>query len=350
MDKNEEKRIYDLLALKISGNLSVKELQELEHLLSKYPGFRFLYDELIKPDYDNDAAMEHAQRAYSAHYYSKIYLGTHISETVDKVVEKNIQPSFLKKKTNWIVWSAAAAVIVIALFIFRYFASENQAGAVGTNLNEMITRKGSKSRLLLPDGTTVVLNADSKISYSKDFNEASRDVILSGEAFFEVAPNPARPFIVHTEKADIKVLGTAFNVRDYPEDSKFETSLIHGKVEVNMKGREPKSIFLKPSQKLVVVKDMEEDYHLTRVTELDSVVAETSWVNDKLTFVDRSFPSIASELERQFNVTIEFKNEEAAKYRYTGVFDDNRVEDILDILQIIKPFKYTVTENNVIIY
>ncbi|MFT3902413.1 MAG: FecR domain-containing protein [Niabella sp.] len=219
-----------------------------------------------------------------------------------------------------------------------------------SGLNETVTHKGSKSRLLLPDGSTVVLNADSKISYSKDFNETSRNVTLCGEAYFEVSHNPERPFIVHTQKADIKVLGTAFNVRDYPGDTKFETSLIHGKVEVDMKGHKTKPIFLKPSEKLVVAKNKEADYHLTKITELDSVVAETSWVHDKLSFVDKSFISIASELERQFNVTIEFKNNTAAKYRYTGVFDDTRVEDILDILKIIKPFKYTVTENKITIY
>ena len=88
--------MYDLLALKIAGEAAAKELQELEYLLLKYPEFKFLYDELVKPDYDKNAAREHALQAYAAHYYSKMYLEEPVDELADKGAEGVIQPALKK--------------------------------------------------------------------------------------------------------------------------------------------------------------------------------------------------------------------------------------------------------------
>ncbi|MFT3902412.1 MAG: hypothetical protein QM727_04530 [Niabella sp.] len=116
------KRIYDLLALKISGEASVKELQELGDLLSKYPEFRFLYDELIKLDYDKNAAMEHALQAYTAHYYSKIYLSEHAHQITDKPVDKNAQQRLVNRKSKWAIWSATVVGIIAIIMIFKYLS------------------------------------------------------------------------------------------------------------------------------------------------------------------------------------------------------------------------------------
>ena len=104
---------------------------------------------------------------------------------------------------------------------------------------KLLSTKGSRSRSLLPDGTTVWLNAGSKLYYENDFN-GTREVRLEGEAFFDVVKQTDRPFIVHTSGIDIKVLGTAFNVKSYPEDKTVETTLYRGLVQVFRQEDTPK--------------------------------------------------------------------------------------------------------------
>lgn len=354
MDKKIENRIYDLLALKLAGSTTIEELQELESYLSQYPDFRFLNDELTKPDYAKDLAMEHAQQTYAAHYYGKIYFNNDIVDSETRGLDYPVTVP-LKSSKRVMKYAIGVAAILTGVIFFYFlpgkpsYPIEKNSTAVAADLNEMVTRKGSKSKILLPDGTSVTLNSDSKVSYNKNFNETSREVTLTGEAFFEVTHDASRPFVVHTKKADIEVLGTTFNVRDYPEDPRFETSLIRGKVKVEMKGIENKSFVLKPSEKLTISNKKITDYHLTELTKIDSVIVETAWINDKVSFMDKPFSEIALELERQFNVSIEFKNEDVKQYIYTGVYADAKIEDILDILKIIKPFSYTIIDKKVII-
>ncbi len=101
--------------------------------------------------------------------------------------------------------------------------------------NVVATRKGSKTNLVLPDGTKVWVNADSRLSYGKNFGNQLREVYLEGEAYFDVAEDKRKPFIVHTNNIDVKVLGTAFNVRAYGNEVNTQTTLLRGSVEVMLK-------------------------------------------------------------------------------------------------------------------
>jgi transmembrane sensor len=124
------------------------------------------------------------------------------------------------------------------------------------------TKKGSKSHIVLPDGTNVWLNADSKIIYPGNFQGETREVSLVGEAFFDVVKNVNKPFIIHTGTMDVKVLGTAFNVRSYPGEMTTEASLLRGLIEVTLNGTEKKKILLKPNEKLTVL-NSDESYQKT---------------------------------------------------------------------------------------
>jgi ferric-dicitrate binding protein FerR (iron transport regulator) len=355
MDSSIEKKIYDLIAVKIAGKASAAELRQLEQLLSQYPEFRFLNDELSKPAYDTEKALAHAREAYLAHYYSKLYLG--LQQEQHQSAQKEPAPmSFRKSRSALKYLSVAASLVVIAALLFLFYQKETDTVAK-RDMSETVTQRGAKSRIILPDGTTVVLNADSKISYNKHFNESSRNIYLSGEAYFDVAHDISRPFIVHTSKASIKVLGTRFNVRDYPDDVQLATSLIKGKVEVTIKGPAGRTFILKPSDKLIIdkgliedIKTMEKAFQLKPVTQLDSVIAETSWVSNKMVYSNKPFPDIIKDLERQFDVSIQLSNEAIKKYRYTGDFEENNIDDILGILQIIKPFHYKTEGKTITIY
>ena len=118
-------------------------------------------------------------------------------------------------------------------------------------------RQGSRTHLTLPDGTMVWLNAGSRLSYGKNYNTATREVNLTGEAFFDVAHNTQKPFLIHTARIDVQVLGTSFNVKSYPTDRTTEATLIRGSIEVSIKDRPSEKIILRPDEKLVVANDDE---------------------------------------------------------------------------------------------
>ena len=122
-------------------------------------------------------------------------------------------------------------------------------------VNEINTAEGSRTHLTLPDGTKVWLNAGSHLSYGKTYNAATREVNLTGEAFFDVARNSQKPFLIHTARIDIQVLGTSFNVKSYPTDRTTEATLIRGSIEVSIKDRPSEKIILRPNEKLVIAND-----------------------------------------------------------------------------------------------
>ena len=120
---------------------------------------------------------------------------------------------------------------------------------------EVAARPGVRTKVVLPDGTQVWLNSNSKLKYSPDFNLHSREVDLEGEAYFDVAKDMERPFIVHASTIDVRVLGTAFTIKSYPQDETIEATLLKGAIEIS--GRDNPGaprIILKPDEKLVLNK------------------------------------------------------------------------------------------------
>jgi transmembrane sensor len=243
--------------------------------------------------------------------------------------------------------------------------------------NEVSTRNGSKSKIILPDGSRVWLNAGSVLTYNKDFGGEMREVDLSGEAFFEVKslslpPSGGGekerkvPFIIHTQHIDVHVLGTAFNVKSYPGDKQTETSLVHGKVEVLIHNRPEEKFTLRPNEKLVV-RNEEADTVATgksggasnsqplvslsklTYTAADSLLVETAWVQNKLVFDNESFREVAIKMERWYNVQIEFNDVKKQELRFTGVFENETIQQALDYMTITAPFHYSIQGNKIII-
>jgi hypothetical protein len=140
-----------------------------------------------------------------------------------------------------------------------------------------------------------------------------------------------------------------------------EAALLTGSIELTLHEDRQHRILMKPSDKIIVKKNAEDDndimtaarvkkVELTSIKVQDSIIIETSWLNDKMAFFDKPFSEIALDLERQFDVNIEFKNEAVSEYKYTGVYDEDNAEDILKILQMIKPFKYTINNKQITIH
>lgn len=358
-----------LLSRKVSGEATAGEEQELQHLLQENPGDQYFAELLIawwhsRPDrtsLDNSVSPDQ-------HFAHILDLAEEAQEPVGiSGVASSKALLFRLKKLS----VAAIMTGVIGGFVWWLIpAKPVKSSASVVQKNEVMAKKGAKTRMVLPDGTSVWLNSDSKLVYDAKFNDSVREVTLEGEAYFNVVKNAGRPFIVHTSGIDVRVLGTAFNVKSYPQEATIEATLIHGSIEVLNK-KEPKSpkVILRPHEKLVFNKEEHAFIHTGQpavpgrteaananpaiaVTALpknipDTAIKETSWVYNKLVFDGDTFRELAVKMERWFNVRISFKNEKVANYRLRGAFENESIEEALQALQFIASFTYKLKDNEV---
>ena len=190
---------------------------------------------------------------------------------------------------------------------------------------------------------------------------------LSGEAYFDVVRNPEKPFIIHTSKIDIKVIGTEFNVKSYPGDKTTEATLIRGIIEVIVRNRPSETIILKPNKKIVVLNEIDSIKENTtvkgkKINKNPAVairdityipehraVLETSWIENKLIFRGETFKDLAIRMERWYGVRITFDDKVLEQKRFHGIFEKESIRNALDALKITEPFNYTIQDNDVVI-
>lgn len=205
---------------------------------------------------------------------------------------------------------------------------------------------GSRSRIVLQDGTVVWLNAGSKLSYTSGFSHQDRHVRLEGEGYFEVTRNEKLPFIVNTSDLDVKVLGTKFSVKAYTDEENIEVILAEGSVNLlNIKNPD-ESLIMKPEQQVIYNKE-------TGTTDIHKVPASLAghWTTGAHFFNEQTLEQIVRELEKSFDVTFIFRNEEKKKLTFYGDFRvDDSLDDILMIMSSSGKFKYRKTNNIIELY
>lgn len=339
-----EERFWHLLAKKISGEASAAEKTELENLLQSHPDFSFPAQQIT----DLWQAKSAGDTLPTEEAFQK-----HWQKLQDSVKEEPV-PNRLRRKA----WMGSLLLLAALGGLFLATRSSNEPVKPLSQKAEISTQKGDRTKLVLPDRSEVWLNSGSTLTYEPGFGVSNRATTLTGEAFFDVKKSTL-PFVVHAGGLHIKVLGTAFNVKSYPNEQTTETSLIRGRVEVLLDGRPAEPIILKPSEKLIVANNPAEEKKggqkaqpvvvikgLTQVN--DSLVAETSWVENKLVFADETFEEVARKMERWYNVAIAIKDPALAQSRVGGgPFQNETVEQALTALQIAFDFKFTIKNNYV---
>ena len=251
---------------------------------------------------------------------------------------KTIRPNILKME-----WLKMVGVALLTLSI-SYFYQLYKESLYAQSMNIISVPAGQRTNITLPDGSNVWLNARTTMQYANSFNRNERVVILKGEAYFDVAKDEKHPFIVQTEKYDVEVLGTQFNVSAYPGEEEFETALMQGSVKINLQADPDKSIRLVPDQK-AVLKDGK--LEVKKLDDYDSY----RWKEGLICFKDESFLGVMECFEKYYGVQIIINNKDALKYYYTGKFRQaDGIDYALNILQKDINIKYKKTNDGSIIH
>jgi len=352
-----DERFWLLVSLKLSGEATPEETRELASLLRDHPE-RGLAMEQMTNLWRQKPAGSSKEATFNRHLQR---LSTHLS---NPVLQYEQPPKQTKPRIRRLIPAAAAAALIGAIVLIALHTHKTAAPTEG--FNTVTTRSGSRSKLQLPDGTLVWLNADSKLTYKIFDQNPTREVQLIGEAYFDVAKDKNRPFILHTQTIDIRVLGTAFNVQCYGNERNTETSLFQGSVEVTLKDLPDKKIILHPSEKLTVhnnemavsdIKTKEADPDDEPVMTLgkvhyqqkDSTYIESLWTKNQLAFDDRSLEEVAKQIERWYGVNVTITDEKLKTTRFSGVFEDETLPQVMDALKLIGDFHYKINKKEVTI-
>ena len=261
--------------------------------------------------------------------------------------QKEIQSTSRRGFSLAAVWRYAAVVaIIIAVGCISYWQGEVNVKDTFADIS-VEAPLGSKTKLYLPDGTLVWLNAGSRMTYSQGFGVDNRKVELEGEGYFEVKRNEKIPFFVKPKDLQLQVLGTNFNFRDYPEDHEVVVSLLEGKVGLNNLLREEKEAVLSPDERAVLNK-------ANGLLTVESVTASNAsqWTDGYLFFDEELLPDIAKELERSYNVKIHIANDSLKTFRFYGNFvrREQNIQEVLEALASTEKMQYKIEERNITIY
>jgi transmembrane sensor len=357
----EKDRFIELLTKDLTGEITVDEKRELIYLRGE-PFYDRKEEDLLRAYWSNSHKVEYDSDSVFKRIQHKIANGETGEEQaaeqagpISEIEEDIPAPPLF----NWMSKSAAVLLMVCCtFFIYHSFL---------TYRKELIikeTPKGLRSVFTLTDGTEIRLNADSRLEYPAHFSDSTREVFLIGEAFFDVSKDAAHPFIIHTKDMDIRVLGTTFNVKAYSNESLTETTLLHGAITVTLNNLSKKQIYLKPSQKLVL-RNLRSDNRRVALTNTDidtsmrqltyfepdhATIIETSWTNNKLTFKNEDFSTLARSMERWYNVDISFDSENPKQLRFTGIIEKENIAEALKALQLTEKFSYTINDSAVRIF
>lgn len=244
------------------------------------------------------------------------------------------------------LFSAAAAIVfLLVTFTAGYYIRRDMhtSRTAAAQMIELTVPLGSRSRAMLPDSSTVWLNSGSILRYAADFGRKDRKVLLDGEGYFEVTGDRDRPFIVTAGDIDVRVTGTAFNLRNYTEESNVELSLIEGSVTVTetFSGR---TVNLVPDQKISYSRET----GLFSIRNTDAAKS-TLWTTGKLYFVNTPLPELLRDIGRSYDVQIVIRSRHIPGERFSGSINLSLpIAEVLDYIDVDNKYGKTFQGNRII--
>jgi transmembrane sensor len=314
------------------------EKQDFQNMIYRY--FRGKLD-----DSEYELLIECLQNKTNSEYFEEAKRKWESDPELDELGAQNLsrlqykinQQSKSKEPILRQLWARVASVAAILVFGLLLGGTATYLFAPETKSTEQLvfeTPRGEKSMVILPDGTEVWLNANSRLVYNS-FSSSRRQVKLKGEAFFKVAHNEKAPFVVSTNECDIKVLGTTFNVMAYDDFGRKEITLLDGKVNVLTDGVEQ---ILKPGQALILKN------HQTQISEVNASQS-SAWVDNKFNFKDIPLSELMKRLENWYDVDITLENRSGRELNYTGTFkNEETIWQVLDAIKVYTSIEYEKSE------
>lgn len=325
-----------------------------KYVLNPYQGNNSSWSEWRKESSANAALFEEARDLIFG-FYEPLSTEEYESETLKFRRRINITPSdkhsiihLYGQKRNQIPWWRYAAIFLAiccaAVLIVSLIQGVKKSEIAEIPSPEFVTKeaaKGQKITIVFPDGTVVKLNAESYITYPVRFSEHNRKVVLSGEAYFDVAHYDNWPFIVQTREVQTKVLGTSFNIAAYPENDFINIALVSGSVQVSDNSK--REFTLKPKEMISIG---QKDEALT-ISQFDFREV-TGWKDNVIVFDKASFKEVQFTLERWYDVKFQYSNALVFKGGYSGEFADQSLENVLLGMSANK-FEFKIEGKNVYI-
>jgi transmembrane sensor len=325
-------RIRDILDKGKTGNCSSNDEQEMFALFQR-PEIEFEVKEMLSADLSSEAFVADSESPEFSTLFSNIWA------KIEKKQKR--RKNGLRKLNNLFKLAAAITVgfLIGTLVPFRNTAHKPV-------YYEAYAPKGSVSEVILPDGSAIFLNADSRVKYSIDGKNNLREVFLKGEAWFDVEKNKEKPFLVHTPFYDVNVTGTQFNIKAYETDKTLTTTLEKGQIIIqstdNFKLPEP--IIIHPGEQATLDKD-------SRELTINKVNTKwvTSWKDNRLIFVNMNLKELVILVERKYGVDIEIKNKEILNLHFDGTIKNESVIEFLNIIQKTLPINYKIIGQKIVI-
>lgn len=275
---------------------------------------------------------------------------------------------YIRLAASWLLFLALGSLLSMWLFN----KPQTVVTADANKKVEIHSPLGSRNRIVMPDSTTIWLNAGTTITYARDYGIVSRTVELDGEAYFDVMGDSKHPFIVHTKEVDIKALGTRFNVKAYSEEETITTTLEEGKINITVPGliEKKETILLNPNENFIYHKAIINDTadvgssgnvsvpEKTSVSAADkvSVISNvrtelyTSWKDSRWIIEREPFKTLVPKLERRYNIVILFQDPAIRDINFTGTVENESIDQLLDAIRFTAPVDCSMIKDTVRLY
>jgi ferric-dicitrate binding protein FerR (iron transport regulator) len=336
METNKKIEYWDLIAKYYSDECTQQEINDLLEWKNENTDNQILFNQ-VKED------LEIINLNVSM---NKINVDSAWEKLRDRIQEdEQIVPIIEEEKNRIFTFSAIlkyAAVIILLISVGFFTAKVYQNISDNGKMVEYVSLSDLSKEIVLPDGSTVLLNANSKISYPNAFASNERRIKLEGEAFFDVTKNPDRPFIIEVNEAEVKVLGTSFNVNSNTSEHKIEVFVETGLVQLSRKRNNEEKILIKPGNVGIMSKDKlikEKNYN-------KNIVA---WKTKEIIFYEDNLKSVIETLNRAYNSDITCENQDILNLRYTSTFRNQDIDSILNVICLTFDLKIENADNRIIL-
>ncbi len=330
----------DELIIKYCQNkCSVEEIQRLFNWIEESPSNRLYYKQIRNVWDLNTLLNNHSvSQQELQRKYSELKLSVGLDSSSDNRDRRNWNP--------FQFWLKIAAALIIGIGLSWFYVSYRDSQRI-VAWNEIEVPIGQCVHISLSDGSKVWLNSKSKLVYPESFSQKDRTVRLDGEAYFEVTHDAKHPFLVQTKSTTVEVKGTKFNVYAYSNLPIATTTLLEGKILLNLKDRNHDAFEMNPNQQIKYNSSTRE-VTLIQDFDADNTIC---WISGIYSFNDLPFKELIQQLEQHYNTRILVQNKELLDYPCTGKFRySESLGEILDVIRISIPFKYRKEDDKILIY